>query len=416
MLEYYSYEKLTFLIYEHFSTFGVIFSFAFGACIGSFLNVCIWRLPRGENLSYPSSHCPNCNYSIPSYENIPILAWLWLRGKCKNCRIGISPRYVIIETITALIFVFITWQAQNIRLPIEQLLALYFLASAFICIILIDIEHLIIPAKITLSGYVTAGALCLLLPHAIILPSDHSLFNLKGDLNCLTQRFSDLADSPRLLAFSYSIFGFIAGYAILWSVVELGKALFGKQKFQFKDEIKITLTKEGAQSEGDELLPWEDIFDRETDTLEIKVNSGNWNIKNENGELLKQNLQVNHKGFELADDKTYSLEDINSIEIMTNEFILPREAMGRGDTKMLAMIGALLGPSGALFTLMIATFLGCLIAGTAMLFGLLKKGKQIPFGPYLAIAGFAWMLYWPQLTRVYYKILDYLVNIMATLL
>lgn len=412
MLEFYSYEKLTFLTYDRFSTFGLIFSFAFGACIGSFLNVCIWRLPRNENLSYPSSHCPNCNYSIPSYENIPIFAWLWLRGKCKNCKIGISPRYIIIEAITALLFVFVTWQAKNIRLPIEQLFALYFLVSAFICIILIDIEHLIIPAKITLSGYVTAVALCLLLPYAIILPESHSLISLKGDLIWLTQRFPTLADSPRLLACTYSISGFIIGYAILWSVVELGKALFGKQKFKFEEEITVKLSKDGAQSEGDEVLPWEDIFDRETDILEIRVNSGIWDLKGEEGLLTEQVLKVNHNGFQI-DGNSYTLEDINDISLKTNEFTLPREAMGRGDIKMLAMIGALLGPSGALFTLMIATFAGCIIAGSAMIFGFIKKGKQIPFGPYLAVAGFAWMLYWPQLTRVYVVILEQIVNLMG---
>ena len=412
MFEYYSYDKLTFLTYERFSTFGIIFSFAIGACVGSFLNVCIWRLPRGENLSYPGSHCPKCNYSIPSYENIPILAWLWLRGKCKNCRTGISPRYIIIETITALLFVFITWQAKNLNLPIEQLFALYFLVSAFICIILIDIEHLIIPIKITLSGYITAVVLCLLLPFAIILPANHSLISLKGDLIWLTQRFPNLADSPRLLAFSYSISGFIIGYAILWSVVELGKALFGKQKFKFDDAIEVTLSKYGAQSEDDDVLPWDDIFDRKTDIMEIKVNSGQWVINDEEGELSEQVLKINHAGFEI-DGKSYSLENIDNITLKTNEFTLPREAMGRGDIKMLAMVGALLGPSGALFTLMIATFTGCLLAGSAMIFGLIKKGRHIPFGPYLAIAGFAWMLYWPQLTRLYMIILEQIVNLMG---
>ncbi|MCM8534434.1 MAG: prepilin peptidase [Lentisphaeraceae bacterium] len=407
-----NYEKLTMLTYEHFNTFGIIFSFMFGACIGSFLNVCIWRLPRGENLSYPGSHCPKCNYEIPSYENIPIIAWLWLKGKCKSCRVGISPRYIIIETITAFIFVFVTWQARNLKLPIEHLLVLYFLISAFIAIILIDIEHLIIPFKINLSGYIWALALCVLLPYAIALPEVHHLYSLKGDLIYLTTVFPALKDSPRLIALIYSVSGFIIGFAILWSVVELGKALFGKQKFAFEEEILVTLTKEGAQSEGDELLPWEDMFDRKTDQFEIDALSGSWQIAELSGELANEKLKVSHRGLEI-NGQHHSLDQIKEIAIRTKSFIIPREAMGRGDIKMLAMIGAFLGPTGALFSLMLATFAGCIIAGSATVFGFLKKGKQIPFGPYLAVGTTIWMLYWPQLTRLYYSCLDLIVKALS---
>jgi leader peptidase (prepilin peptidase)/N-methyltransferase len=403
-----NYEKLTFLIYEYFSTFGLIFSFTMGACIGSFLNVCIWRLPRGENLSFPGSHCPKCNYEIPSYENLPIIAWLWLRGKCKSCRAGISPRYIIIETFTAFVFVFVTWQAKSMNLPIEQLLSLYFLASAFIAIIFIDIEHLIIPSKITWSGIIWALALCLLLPHAITLPETHELYQFKTDLIWLNGQLQNITSNSRVIALVYSIGGFLVGYAILWSVVELGKALFGKQKFSFKEPIKVTITKEGAQSEGDDILTWEDMFDRENDIFEISVLNGTWVAKDQEGDLSNSNLKFSNKGVSI-DSHDFTLEDIKCINIQSKEFTIPREAMGRGDIKMLAMIGALMGPIGALFTLMIATFSGCFISGIATLTGKFKKGKQIPFGPYLAIACIIWMLYWPNLIKAYFNAIDYCV-------
>src|SRR5438552_3455540 len=77
-----------------------------GACVGSFLNVVIWRLPRGESLSTPPSHCPKCGKTLKWYDNIPILGWIKLAGRCRFCSAPISIRYPIVEAITALIFVF----------------------------------------------------------------------------------------------------------------------------------------------------------------------------------------------------------------------------------------------------------------------------------------------------------------------
>lgn len=85
-------------------TIFAIFSFAIGACIASFLNVVIWRVPRGESIVSPPSHCPKCNTPIKGYQNIPILAWLALRGKCAHCKEPISPRYILIETLGGILF------------------------------------------------------------------------------------------------------------------------------------------------------------------------------------------------------------------------------------------------------------------------------------------------------------------------
>lgn len=84
----------------------IIFFFALGACIGSFLNVVVWRLPRGESLVSPRSHCPNCDHRLAWYDNIPVFGWLFLRGRCRYCFSPISPRYPIVEFITGGLFVF----------------------------------------------------------------------------------------------------------------------------------------------------------------------------------------------------------------------------------------------------------------------------------------------------------------------
>src|SRR4051812_7003995 len=84
----------------------IIFLFALGACIGSFLNVVVWRLPRGESLMTPPSHCPKCNTPLRWYDNLPVIGWIKLGGKCRYCRAPISPRYPIVEAITGGLFVF----------------------------------------------------------------------------------------------------------------------------------------------------------------------------------------------------------------------------------------------------------------------------------------------------------------------
>src|SRR5260370_14873676 len=78
--------------------------FAFGCMVSSFLNVCIHRLPLGESVVSPASHCPHCKYAIPWYLNIPLLTWLYLRGKCRNCGAPISARYFLVELLSALLF------------------------------------------------------------------------------------------------------------------------------------------------------------------------------------------------------------------------------------------------------------------------------------------------------------------------
>src|SRR5260221_3306525 len=84
--------------------------FLLGSIVGSFLNVCIYRLPLGQSVVSPPSHCPHCNYSIPWYLNIPLVTWVYLRGKCANCRAPISPRYFLVELLTGSIFL-VAWLA-----------------------------------------------------------------------------------------------------------------------------------------------------------------------------------------------------------------------------------------------------------------------------------------------------------------
>ena len=131
--------------------------FIFGTMIGSFLNVCIYRMPRNESIVSPPSHCPHCQYSIPWYLNVPLFTWLFLKGKCANCSAPISVRYFLVELLTGLVFL-ACWLAHGRQSALLVLVYCLVLAG-FIVATFIDLEHIIIPDEITLGG-IAAGFLC----------------------------------------------------------------------------------------------------------------------------------------------------------------------------------------------------------------------------------------------------------------
>ena len=119
-----------------------------GAAIGSFLNVCIRRIPAGESLVLPPSHCPKCLKAIRYYDNIPILSYLFLRGKCRSCGEEISLQYPLVELLTALMALLIFWK---FGLTVKFLISFIF-CCVLIVITFIDFEHQIIPDILTLPG------------------------------------------------------------------------------------------------------------------------------------------------------------------------------------------------------------------------------------------------------------------------
>jgi leader peptidase (prepilin peptidase)/N-methyltransferase len=129
-----------------------VFAAAVGAAIGSFLNVVIYRLPRGESLVHPASHCPGCEHAIRPYDNVPVLAWLWLRGRCRDCRVKISARYPGVEALTAALAVAVVLTQSSAR---QTALGLV-LVVVLVPVTLIDFDHQIIPNKITLPAALSA--------------------------------------------------------------------------------------------------------------------------------------------------------------------------------------------------------------------------------------------------------------------
>ena len=124
------------------------FAVAFGALAGSFLNVCIYRLPLGRSVVWPASACPHCGRSLSWYENVPVVSWLLLRGRCRTCRAGIGVRYPLIEALTAAMFGLAWWYYGPGVLLASRLV----FGCALIVLFAIDLEHHLLPNVITLPG------------------------------------------------------------------------------------------------------------------------------------------------------------------------------------------------------------------------------------------------------------------------
>ncbi len=204
-----------------------VFSFIFGACVGSFINVCAWRIPRDESIVSPPSKCPHCGHMIRFYENVPILSWIFLRAKCSSCRTPISARYIIVEAVGGVLFLLCWLEAVNRYFPAPW--AFFPGAAAVFLLIntaIIDFEHRIIPDEITVSVAIAGVIFAVLLPMNWFfeLRILHSISGFKaGDI------------SLRLLSGLISIASGLASYAFFAAFAKIGKRLFGADAFGWGD-------------------------------------------------------------------------------------------------------------------------------------------------------------------------------------
>lgn len=148
----------------------VLLAGIFGAVIGSFLNVVIWRVPRGESIVHPGSACPQCGKPIAWYDNLPIVSYLVLRGRCRHCAARISARYPLVELGTALAFAAVAWGAFAEIYPAAVVPLLLFWAAIGIALALIDLDHHRLPNVITIPAYPVTAVLLVL---ASVLTGDY---------------------------------------------------------------------------------------------------------------------------------------------------------------------------------------------------------------------------------------------------
>ncbi len=332
--------------------------FTFGSIVGSFLNVCIYRMPLDLSVVSPPSHCPHCKYSIPFYLNIPLLTWLSLRGRCKNCGAPISPRYFAVELLTGLAFL-VCWLAFGHLSPWLAAVYSIFIAG-LITATFIDFEHFIIPDEITLGGAVVGFII------SAFLPQLHGAQTMGQGM-------------------TRSGLGIVVGGGIVYVVLRLGKFLFGRQKMKLAGDTKIYFT-ETALVLPDQEIPYEEIFYRKSDAIVIEarmmelVDRGYRNVK----------IRLSPQLLKIGDEEV-NPETMPHMEVTCSELVLPREAMGLGDVKFMAGIGAFIGWQGTMFSLMASSLIGSAVGIVLIIARKREWSSRMPYGPYIALAAVIWI-------------------------
>ena len=344
--------------------------FTFGCIVGSFLNVCIYRMPLELSVVSPPSHCPHCKYSIPFYLNVPLLTWLMLRGKCKNCGAPISPRYFVVELLTGLTFL-ACWLYFGAQSPALAFVHAVFLAGLIVATF-IDFEHFIIPDEITLGGAVAGFVISFFLP---------ALHKVHSNGQAMVQ----------------SAIGIAAGAGIVYAVLRLGKLMFGRQKLKLPLDTTIVFS-ETALCLPDREISYEELFYRQTDTILLKART----LELVDRGYANATVRLSPSALRIDDEKI-NPADVAHLEAVCSEITVPREAMGLGDVKFMAAIGAFTGWQGVVFSLMVSSLIGAAVGVALILAGKREWSSRMPYGPYIALAAAFWIFGGQKLFEVLFR-------------
>lgn len=355
----------------------IVFTFAFGCCIGSFLNVVIYRLPREKSLVFPPSSCPGCGKKIQPYDNIPLISWLFLGGKCRYCKKPISPRYFIIELLTGLIFagLFILYFQHRLIFGLPGLaeggwfvyLLHIILLAAFIAASAIDLELWIIPLSI--CWFVTAVGL---------IASSTGVFVI--DFSAIRGYF--LLPSAGIKTASLAA-GALIGMFI--SLVLLVTGLI-KRSYEFEDQPEH----QGDVQQSEEHLHINhrlEMFREIVFLLPIVICSlafywisqksvpfNNWWVNFSQRPVIA-GLMGSLWGYFVGCGVVWATRILGTLGFA-------KEAMGLGDVHLMGAAGAVIGPVLVVVAFFVAPFFGLAWALVQMFF---KKTRQIPYGPFLSL-------------------------------
>ena len=287
-------------------------------------------------------------------------------GKCKKCQAPIAFRYFGVELLTALLFI-IVWMLFTPS-SVAVVVFLWALISLLLVITFIDVEHLIIPTSLTWAGALIGLGACAVWPQLPVLGGEAGNW-----LDGLIQ----------------AVVGWFAGFFGLWGVVEFGKLAFGNKSMKFEKPVAWSLKEPATDQDpmhfvidGEEIAWW-DIFSRKSDRLLVETTDIRVSGKTVGGGA----LIIREGDIQLPDGTLHQLSAMTSLDGMAVSAVIPREAMGMGDVHLLGMIGAFFGWSGVLFSL----FASSIFAILAALIGRVGFGKQLPFGPFLAMGAASWL-------------------------
>lgn len=348
--------------------FWTVMAFMLGCIVGSFLNVCIHRMPLGLSVVSPPSHCPHCKYSIPWFLNIPLVTWLYLRGKCRNCGAPISIRYFLVEFLTGMLFMG-CWLAFGHQSALLALALSIFLAGLLVATF-IDFEHFIIPDEITIGG-VVAGFL-----FSLLLPALHGTKQLSESL-------------------AQSLLGIVCGAGLIYGILRLGKVFFGREKLAVASGATVVFGETSLHLPNRE-IPYGDLLYRDSDVITLQART----LELVDRCYLDVQVRLTRTRLEI-DDEQLDPEGISYMEAATDQIVLPREAMGLGDVKFMAAIGAFLGWQAVLFSLVVSSLFGSLVGITLVVMRRRALSSRLPYGPYIAMAATLWVFAGPQLLGWY---------------
>ncbi len=380
-----------------------IFVFAYGCCIGSFLNVVVYRMPRDKSLNWPPSSCPACNRRIPFYDNIPLVSWLLLGRKCRFCKVPVSPRYFVIELLTGVVFlaVFMMYFSSGIREGVPAFLKggwLFYLLhiillSGFIAASAIDLELWIIPLGI--CWFVTVAAFVVSAVGAFAVGSqairEYSLFPSASFLT-----------------------GSLAAGASVGLVISMVLLMTGllKRSYEGEDSGQAGPENQNTVAAGDAAAQQQDDFNHRLEACReivfllpiIVCSVAAYYVL---GATVPLEIQ---KGFSTQHTVISGLLGsiwgyfvgcgiVWAIRIF-GAFAFGKEAMGLGDVHLMGAAGAVVGPIMVVLAFFVAPFFGLAWAGSQMFF---KKVRQIPYGPFLSLGVFIVMIFHDFImSRIYY--------------
>lgn len=343
----------------------------FGACVGSFLNVVIYRMPRGMSVNEPRrSFCPQCKAPIPWYLNLPVISYLMLRGRTACCGRHYTARYCVVELACAFLFAAIAWYFCTDDIITQVLLCVW--AAAMLACFCIDWEQMVVLPSLTLIAAVAGVGVSLLSPWFC------------GD------------GTEPLQGLMSSLSGAFGGFLLFRLVALAGKFFFGRkqQVYDAPQEWRLRQAADGEDVElliGSEHLLWSDLFMESSNrfTLQAGTESSHGTGAGE--------LMFTVDSLTLPDGTTLSLEEHDELRGTCRGYSSRKEAMGSGDAWLALAIGALCGWQGVVFALVGGSFIGIGAAIVARI----GRGTPMPFGPALIAASCIWLFWGTELVATY---------------
>ncbi len=367
-------------------TFYAVFTFVFGLLVGSFLNVVIYRVPRGESIVSPGSHCGSCGAPVRPYDNIPLLSYVLLGGRCRNCKTKISLIYPAVELLTAVLFLAVLFKSGPTQIAVAETA----FVAVIISLIFIDAQHQLLPNVITYPAFLLA----LVMAGLIAWPgwqAGHQLFRHSGSLTSPPAWLLHPLLGALLIAIAAPLF---------WIIDRMDDVLFSKY-FAWDEKPAETAPEETdpepqAQRRHDRAI-------RVTAWLGIALAIG-WVVFSY---LKREPAFINAQTY-LINAWFGALVGSGLIWLLRAAYFYTRgmEGMGLGDVKMMAVVGAFLGWRSAILVIILGSLLGSIV-GLVMA----RRSSQglktaLPFGVFLGIASLVALFAGAPLIQWYVRLMQ----------